>query len=187
MKKENGYPPKKSKLKNKRTGSIDNILNEKKNNYNRLSNKLEDRNTNITHINNINIVNMIMSKEKPYKYKNISINSQNRSQSDKKIDFKNNKNKNKRNNTSLLIEYNKKMNNSTISKEDISKFKTNKLLLYSPYDHSKIVQILKFKKKGGLNKTKQKNNSCKQLSNIQLNINNHKYFNHKNKNKNYNS
>ena len=186
------FHPKTSKKRSKKTYSMDNDSHKKVDHYiyNNLSDKLEQNNSNITHINNINIVNMIMSKDKPYKYKNISnlsINCQNRSQSDKKNDIKNGRIKNKRNNTSLLIEGNKKMNYSTISQEDISKFKTHKLFLYSSFDHSKIVQILKCKKKNGLNKTKQKNRSCKQLSNIKLNTNNHKYFNRKNKNKNYNS
>ena len=183
MKKENRYPPKKSKLKNKRTGSSENIVNEKKNNYNRLSNKLEDRNTNITHINNINIVNMIMNKEKFYKSNNISNNNaNNRSQSDKK-DNNEKTYEQKRNNTSFLIDYNAKGNFSTLSNEDLKKLKINKFLLNSPVDNPKISQIMKYKKKAGLLKTKQKNNSYKKLSNINISLYNNKYLNKKSKHK----
>ena len=189
MKKEikNDNYPKKRNLKLKKKCSIDNGAHSKINNY--ISQKLEDKinlpNQNITHINNINIVNMIMSKEKPSSSSIFS--PQNRNQSYKKD--KNNKTyKDKRNNTSLLIDYNKKMSYSSLSKEDRPKYKTNKLLLYSPYDQSKIIQILKYKskKKSGLFKTKQKNRSYKQLSNIQLNLN--KFVNKKDKLKrNHNS
>ena len=183
------FHPKTSKIRNKKAYILDNDYHKKINHfiYRKLSDKLEQNNSNITHINNINIVNMIMSKEKPYKIKNISnisINSH-RSQSDKKNNIKNkNKNKNKRHNTSVLNECNKKMNYSTISNEDLSKYKTNKSMLYSAQDHSKIVQNLKCKKKGELIKSKKKNLSCKQLSNRQINIYNHKYFNRKNRKNN---
>ena len=69
-----------------------------------------------------------------------------------------------------------------ISKNDLSKSKTHKLLLYSNYNHSKFIQNLK--KKNSLIKIKQKNRSCRQLSNIKINLYNNKFID-KNRQKNY--
>ena len=175
MKKEKEFKQKKSKKINKKTFSIDNISHTKINNYNKLINKHDKPNPNITHINNINIVNMIMNKEKNFKNRNISFN--NRSQSNKKDNNK--KDKQKRYNTSLLIDYTQKNNLSSLSDEDMEKFKTNKIL-NATLDYQKIPQIIKYKKKAGLLKQKQRNQSCRQLSNININLyNNNKFLNKK--------
>ena len=172
-----------SLIQKKKSLSIDKNFHGKMNNliYQKSSDNMEYKNQNITNINNISIINMIMSKEKSCKYKNISIYSQDHSHNNKKT-IKKNKINNKRNNTSLLIDYKRKINYSTISKDDMSKSKTNKLLLYSPYDHSKFIQNIK--KKNSLIKIKQKNRSCRQLSNIKINLYNNKFID-KNRQKNY--
>ena len=82
-----------SKTRSKKNYSMDNDSHKKMNQviYRKISDKLEQNNSNITHINNINIVNMILSKEKPNKYKhipNISINNQNFCRRDKKMKLK---------------------------------------------------------------------------------------------------
>ena len=164
MKKEykNDNYPKKRNLKNKKTCSIEKSSHSKINNllYHKFADKLNHPNQNITNINNINIVNMIMSKEKPISIYNI----QNRSQSHKKKSYRQ-----KRNNISLLIE-NKKHNYSVLSKDDIPKYKTNRLLLHSPNFSSKKMKIFKNKKKNESIKTTQKHRSYRNLPNIKLNL-----------------
>ena len=176
----------KSNKKHKKTVSIDTSSHNKLNKYinKKYSDKKEKNNQNITNINNINIVNMIMNQEKPYKNNNISIDGQISSQSFKKYNnSQNKKKKNKRSNTSLFVEFDQKENYLNSSKENISKNKANESKLYSPYNNSKIRQTSKNRKKNGLNTTRQRNRSCKQLGNLKLNFNN-KYSKKKNKQKN---
>ena len=174
--KKDDYLPKKSKKRNKKTCSIDVDSHNKFNNflYQKLADNLKQSNQNITHINNINIVNMIMSKEKPYKFRNITINNNPYHGSQTKANKIKKKYNKKRNNTSLLIDYNKKVNNSTLSQEDIPKYKTNRFLFHSPDNNSR-----RKKKKNGLLKTKASNLSCKQLLNVKLNLNNKLYLKEK--------
>ena len=163
----------KSKPKNKRIESVDTESNNKLNIsfYKKLAEKInkQNANQNITHINNLNIVNMIVNKD--YKIKNSPINSHKRApshiKSKKKIDTKKNTN-----NLNLL-------NQSNLSEEDLPKYKTNKFLLYSPYNHTKIVQVLKDQKKFDLIKSKPKNRSCRNLSNVNLELNCDKKLNKK--------
>ena len=170
----------KCKPKNKRTESVDTESNNKLNIsfYKKLAEKINKQNVNqnITHINNLNIVNMIVNKDNSYKIKNSPINSHKRTpshiKSKKKFETKKNTN-----NLNLL-------NQSNLSEEDLPKYKTNKLLLYSPYNHTKIVQVLKDQKKFDLIKSKPKNRSYRNLSNVNLELNYDKKFNKK-RNKNY--
>ena len=168
------FHPKTYKYRDKKTNSIDYNSSTKINNNicQKLCDKIEQ--------NNGNNINTILSKEKLYQNKNISINSKKNSHINKKNRINNIKNK--RNNISLIVDYNKKMNYATISKDDILKNKTNKLFL-SAYDNSKIPKNLKYKKINELSKSKKKNRSCKHLSNINLNLYNNKYLN-KNRQKN---
>jgi len=165
----------KCKPKNKRTESVDTESNNKLNIsfYKKLTEKLnkQNANQNITHINNLNIVNMIVNRDNSFKIKNSPINSHKRAPSHKKSKKKFGANKNT-NNGNLL-------NQSNLSGEDLPKYKTNKLLLYSPYNHTKIVQVLKDQKKFEVIKSKPKNRSCRNLSNINLELNYDKILNKK--------
>jgi len=75
----------KSKPKNKRIESVDTESNNKLNIsfYKKLAEKInkQNANQNITHINNLNIVNMIVNKDNSYKIKNSPINSHKRAPS----------------------------------------------------------------------------------------------------------
>ena len=170
----------KSKPKNKRTESVDTESNNKLSIsfYKKLAEKLNKQkaNQNITHINNLNIVNMIVNKDNSYKINNSPINSHKRTPSHikSKINFETKK---KTNNGGFLNQLN-------LSEEELPKYRTNKLLLYSPYNHTKIVQVLKDQKKFELIKSKPKNRSCKYLSNVNLELNYERILNKK-RNKNY--
>ena len=91
----------KSKPKNKRTESVDTESNNKLSIsfYKKLAEKLNKQkaNQNITHINNLNIVNMIVNKDNSYKINNSPINSHKRTPSHikSKINFETKK-KNKK-------------------------------------------------------------------------------------------
>ena len=105
---------------------------------------------------------MIMSKEKPYKYNNISVNNttKNKRNVKKKID------KQKRNNTSLLIDSKGRMNYSSLSQENLHRVKNMKrFFLYSSRNDSKNAHLIKSKKKHGFIKTQANNQSCRQLNN----------------------
>ena len=170
----------KRKPKNKRTESVDNESNNKLNIsfYKKLAEKLKKQspNQNITHINNLNIVNMIVNKDNSYKIKNSPINYHKRTSSHIKSKKKF-ETKKKTNNLNFL-------NHSNLSEEELPKYKTNKLLLFSPYNHTKIVQVLKDQKKFELIKSKPKNPSSRNLSNINLELNYEKILNKK-RNNNY--
>ena len=166
----------KKKIKNKRISSLESSPSSKISSsfHQKLSDKLNKQNSNqnITNINNINIVNMIMNKEKPLKYKNISINTSNRSQYKKNnISIKKNQNTNC---ISLVFENNKKTTQTNSSMDELPKFKTNKLLFCPPFNHSRIIQTLKSQKNYELIKSKKNNHSCRNLANINIDYNNEK-------------
>ena len=151
---------KRGKKKNKKHCSIDTDTHNKYNNcfYQKLAENAKKSNQNITHINNINIVNMIMSKDKSYKNNNMTINNEKSKRNKyKKID------RSKRSNSPLLIDLNSKINSSIVSREDLPKVKKNKILLYSSRNDSK--SKWKSKKKNGIVKADVKNQSCRHLNN----------------------